>query len=152
MGVLNLSGLKDAYNEAEVQNFEDLPVGTYQARIVNAVPAVAERSGNPMVKWDMIVLSGDCKGRHIFMNMVLTANSIKVVKGNLLALKYTGELDDLEAALPGFINQAVEVRISAGKPDGEGNVRNFTNFRKLLDIPIEDGVDYSVPQVGDAPF
>ena len=64
---------------------DEVPDGKYQVRI-DSVRLEHSQKGDPMIKWDLIVLSGSQAGRHIFKNSVITAASLPFVKGDLKTL------------------------------------------------------------------
>lgn len=151
MGVLDLGSMDDAYNEAEVQDFEEVPAGTYQVRVVNIEPT-RSKSGSPMIKWTFVVLAGQYQGKKIFFNMVFTEKTLGVIKSNLQNVEYTGTIGELEERLPEFLNQAFEVRRSLGKPGPNGEPNFNTYLKKRINVPLDPGVDYSVPGMNEQPF
>lgn len=92
---IDLSSFDEEYNAAETADFEEVPDGKYQVR-VETVKLAESSKGDPMIKWDLIVISGDHEGRHVFKNAVITASSMPFVKGDLkilgLELKRFSEL------------------------------------------------------------
>ena len=79
---VDLTAFDDEFNTAEVPSQEEVPDGKYQVRI-DSVRLEHSQKGDPMIKWDLIVLSGSQAGRHIFKNSVITAASLPFVKGDL---------------------------------------------------------------------
>ncbi len=79
---VDLTGFDDEFNTAEAPSQEEVPDGKYQVRI-DSVRLEHSQKGDPMIKWDLIVLSGSQAGRHIFKNSVITAASLPFVKGDL---------------------------------------------------------------------
>src|SRR5690606_20433713 len=65
--VSDLSAFDDEYNEAEVPTYEEVPDGKYQVRVHRAELGNSQ-AGDPMLKWDLIVISGQHAGRHVFKN------------------------------------------------------------------------------------
>lgn len=152
MGILDLKSMDGAYAEAEATTFEEIPEGRYQCRITEAKPGLTKSTNNPMISWKMIVLAGEYKGRTVFKNMVLTPNSLGLVKSDLQALKFAKPLSQLEGALPTFINQAVEIRRTTNGKDDQGRPRYNTFFQGLLDIGMAEGVDMTPPPESGIPF
>jgi hypothetical protein len=63
-----------------------------------------------MIKWDLIVLSGQHVGRHIFKNSVITPKSLPFVKGDLKTLGLTpAKLSDLPHHLESLLDLKLEV-------------------------------------------
>jgi len=145
MGILDLRNMDDEYAAAEAITFEEVPNGRYQCRIIKAEPGITKTTSNPMIKWTLVVLAGECKNRKVFKNMVFTPNSLGLVKNDLQALKFTGKISQLESALPRYINQAVQIRRSQNGTDNQGRPQFNTYFEELLNIPLTDGVDYAPP-------
>ena len=92
---VDLTAFDDDFNTAEAPSQDEVPDGKYQVRI-DSVRLEHSQKGDPMIKWDLIVLSGSQAGRHIFKNSVITAASLPFVKGDLktvgLALTKFSEL------------------------------------------------------------
>lgn len=61
----------EAEANGETGGFEDVPHGTYDVEI-NKMELKLSKSNNPMLSVWFKVLAGDCKGRLIFMNQVVT--------------------------------------------------------------------------------
>ena len=93
---VDLTAFDDEFNTAEAPSQDEVPDGKYQVRI-DSVRLEHSQKGDPMIKWDLIVLSGSQAGRHIFKNSVITAASLPFVKGDLktvgLALTKFSELE-----------------------------------------------------------
>ena len=93
---VDLTAFDDEFNTAEAPSQDEVPDGKYQVRI-DSVRLEHSQKGDPMIKWDLIVLSGTQAGRHIFKNSVITAASLPFVKGDLktvgLALTKFSELE-----------------------------------------------------------
>ncbi len=77
---VDLSAFDDDYASAAAPEYEEVPDGKYQARI-ESVKLESSQKGDPMIKWDLEVISGPQVGRHIFKNSVVTQASIPYVKG-----------------------------------------------------------------------
>jgi len=135
----DLSAFDDEYEQAEPPDFEEVADGKYQVRIEKAQLTESSK-GDPMIKWDLVVLSGPCAGRHIFKNAVITRASLPFVKGDLKLLgldlpKFSALPDHLESAL----NKTLQV--TKRTKDEYANVY----FNRLIEVPA--GTDLSnVPQ------
>ena len=82
---VDLTTFDDEFDTAEAPSQDEVPDGKYQVRI-DSVRLEHSQKGDPMIKWDLIVLSGSQAGRHIFKNSVITAASLPFVKGDLKTL------------------------------------------------------------------
>ena len=94
---VDLSAFDDDFSSAEAPSFDEVPDGKYQARI-DEVRLDRSQKGDPMIKWDLIVIAGAQAGRHIFKNSVITPAALPFVKGDLntlgLELARFSELND----------------------------------------------------------
>ncbi len=128
-GSVDLTAFDEDYEQAEAPDFEEVPDGKYQVRVLKAQLGES-RKGDPMLKWDLVVLSGPHAGRHIFKNAVITRDSIPFVKGDLktLGLALT-RFSDLPAHLEELLDKTVEI---TKRTKGE-----FTNvyFNRLIELP-----------------
>lgn len=71
---VDLDGLKHDVKEAEENgggNFDEVPVGTYEVK-VKKMELTESKKGDPMVTIWFEILTGNLKGRLIFMNQVIT--------------------------------------------------------------------------------
>ena len=105
----DLSVFDEDYNEVEAPNYGDLPDGKYQVR-VDRVEMSQSQAGDPMLKWDFVVLSGPHAGRHLFKNAVITHKSLPFVKGDLQTLDVQlAKFSDLPSHLDALLDQTLEV-------------------------------------------
>ncbi len=82
---VDLSSFDDEFATAEAPEYDEVPDGKYQARI-ESVKLESSQKGDPMIKFDLQVMSGSQAGRHIFKNSVITQASLPYVKGDLKTL------------------------------------------------------------------
>jgi hypothetical protein len=82
---VDLSSFDDEFETAEAPAYDEVPDGKYQVR-VDTVRLENSQKGDPMIKWDLLVLSGAQAGRHVFKNSVITQASLPFVKGDLKTL------------------------------------------------------------------
>jgi hypothetical protein len=140
----NLSVYDEEYAQAEAPDFEELPDGKYQVT-VHGVRLAESQKGDPMLKWDLVVISGPCEGRHLFKNAVITSASLPFVKGDL---KMLGLALPRFSELPQHLEGLLDKRLLVTKKTRE----EFTNvyFNRLLDVPAaeSDGAAPGAP----APF
>jgi hypothetical protein len=82
---VDLSSFDDEFATAQSPEYDEVPDGKYHARI-ESVRLETSQKGDPMIKFDLEVLSGSHAGRHIFKNSVITQASLPYVKGDLRTL------------------------------------------------------------------
>lgn len=106
---VDLSAFDDEFSSAEAPSFDEVPDGKYQARI-DSVRLDRSQKGDPMLRWDLIVIAGSQAGRHIFKNSVITPAALPFVKGDLktLGLELT-KFSDLQQRLEELLDITVEV-------------------------------------------
>lgn len=106
---VDLSAFDDDFSSAEAPSFDEVPDGKYQARI-DSVRLANSQKGDPMIKWDLIVLSGPQAGRHIFKNSVITPAAMPFVKGDLKTLGLElAKFSDLPSHLESLLDITLEV-------------------------------------------
>ena len=86
---VDLTSFDDEFATAEAPEYDEVPDGKYQARI-ESVKLESSQKGDPMIKFDLEVLSGSPASRHS-PTMELHPDS-KVAKGMLLRLVWTTKL------------------------------------------------------------
>ena len=136
---VDLSSYDDDYASAEAPSQDEVPDGKYQARI-ESVKLESSQKGDPMIKFDLEVISGAQAGRHIFKNSVITQASIPYVKGDLKTL-------GLELAkfsqLAGRLEELLDVTLEVTKRTRGDYTNVYFNRRLRLaaapsgDIPQE---------------
>jgi len=105
----DLSAFDEDYDEVEAPSYADLPDGKYQVR-VESVRVAQSQNGDPMLKWDFLVLSGEFAGRHLFKNAVITHKSLPFVKGDLQTLGVRlARFSDLPNHLGALLDKTLEV-------------------------------------------
>jgi hypothetical protein len=108
-GVSDLSVFDEEYDEAEVPTYEEVPDGKYQVRVQRAALGTSQ-AGDAMLKWDLVVLSGQDAGRHVFKNAVITHKSLPFVKGDLHTLGVQlSRFSDLPNHLEALLDQTLEI-------------------------------------------
>ncbi|MCG3180462.1 MAG: hypothetical protein BIFFINMI_02823 [Phycisphaerae bacterium] len=128
-GGVDLSAFDSEYEAAEAPDFDEVPDGKYQVTVKTARLGESSK-GDPMLKWDLVIISGQFAGRHIFKNAVITAASLPFVKGDLKTLGVTlPKFSELPSHLPGLLDTKLQVT--------KRTKDEFTNvyFNKVLDIP-----------------
>ena len=127
---IDLSSFDADFAAAEAPDFEELPDGKYQVKIDKAVLTQTRSSGEPMIRWELVVISGPFEGRRIFKNSVFTQAALPFIKGDFNRLNLEmSSLKELPARLREALDKALEVTV---KTKGE-NHNCF--FNKSLNIP-----------------
>ena len=140
---IDLSEFDSEFGAAQAPGYEEVPEGKYQAQIAS-VRLEKSKNGNPMIKWDLIVLSGSHAGRHIFKNSVITQGSLPFVKGDLKTAGLNlAKFSDLSARLEELLDVTLEI---VKRTSGE-----YTNvyFNRRLDL-ASSGM--STAGADDSPF
>jgi hypothetical protein len=135
---IDLAQFDEEYAAAEAPAFDEVPDGRYQAT-VDRVELTASSAGDPMLKWDLRVISGPHEGRHIFKNAVITPKSLPFVKGDLTRFGLEMDrLSQLPEHLPSLLDKTVEVSVRT-----KGDYKNVY-FGKVITVPT-GGTDTEVP-------
>lgn len=140
---VDLSGFDDDFSSAEAPSFDEVPDGKYQVRI-DAARLDRSQKGDPMIKWDLIVIAGQHSGRHIFKNSVITPAALPFVKGDLKTLGLElAKFSDLASRLQDVLDATLEI---TKRTRGE-----YTNvyFNKRIQIA---GDAASQPSADEVPF
>ena len=82
---VDLTSFDDEFESAEAPSYEEVPDGKYQVKIQTA-KLESSQKGDPMIKFDLEIISGSRAGRHIFKNSVITQASLPYVKADLKTL------------------------------------------------------------------
>lgn len=151
----NLADLDEDYNEA-VPPPDAPPDGIYQARIDRCFLGETKDGKYPQIKFELIILAGPSAGSRLFWNITIlgTETNLKFLKRDLLKLKYSGPLSQLEGSLETFIGRCIEVKRQT-KPDKNGTPQTNTYLNKLIEtssmMPNVDA-DFTPPPMNDEPF
>ena len=140
---VDLSSYDNDYASAESPAYDEVPDGKYQARI-ESVKLESSQKGDPMIKFDLEVLSGAQAGRHIFKNLVITQASIPYAKGDLKTLGI--ELTKF-SELAGQLEELLDVTLEVTKRT-RGDYANVYFNRRLRLAAASSG---EVP-AGNMPF
>lgn len=139
---VDLSAYDADFEMAEAPEMEEVPDGKYQVRI-EAVKLAQSQKDDPMIKWDLVVISGQHASRHIFKNSVITPASLPFVKGDLKTLGLSlAKFSDL----PNHLESLLDVKLEVTKrTKGE-----YTNvyFNKRIEI----GPGPAAPAADSIPF
>jgi hypothetical protein len=106
---VDLSSFDDEFETAEAPSYEEVPDGKYQVQI-ESVKLEQSQKGDPMIKFDLAVISGSQAGRHIFKNSVITQASLPYVKGDLKTLGLElAKFSELAGRLEELLDKTLEV-------------------------------------------
>lgn len=118
-------------------DLEEVPAGTYEVKITKLELVASKKSGEPMVTIRFEILSGDYKGRLIFMNQIVTQGfQLNIMDNFLRSLdsgvevyfdtyqQYGNMLLDIHEAISGNL----EYELDYGK-----NKKGYNTF-EILDI------------------
>jgi hypothetical protein len=106
---VDLTGFDDDYDTAEAMDGDEVPDGKYQVR-VDKVKLDRSQKGNPMIKWDMVVISGTQANRHVFKNSVITPAALPFVKGDLKTVGINlAKFSELQQRLADLLDVTLEV-------------------------------------------
>ncbi|XZE33766.1 DUF669 domain-containing protein [Pirellulaceae bacterium SH501] len=140
---VDLSSFDDEFETAEAPEYDEVPDGKYQVRI-ESVRLENSQKGDPMIKFDLEVMSGSQAGRHIFKNSVITQASIPYVKGDLKTLGI--ELSKF-SELAGRLEELLDVTLEVTKRT-RGDYTNVYFNRRIRLAAASSG---EAP-AGDMPF
>jgi len=138
---VDLRAFDDDFNTVETPSSDEVPDGKYQVRI-DSVRLEHSQKGDPMIKWDLVVLSGSHAGRRIFKNSVITAASLPFVKGDL---KTVGLVLTKFSELAGRLEELLDLTLELTKRT-KGDYSNvYFNRRIQIAIATSDRVDAGAP-------
>jgi len=123
---VDLSQYDQEYQQTEAADFDEVPDGKYQVRI-QSVRMAESTNGNPLIKWDLVILNGKFEGRHIFKNSVITPAALPFIKGDLKTLGLQlAKFSDL----PLYLETLLDLRLNVTKR----TKGDFTNvyFQNLI--------------------
>jgi hypothetical protein len=128
-----LSQLDDDYASAQAVNTSDVPDGRYEVRL-KEVKLARSRNRDPMIKYDMVVLSGPHARRHIFKNSVISDASLRLIKAELEKLGLVlGRL----SALPGQLDRLRDLTLQVSKRTAGEYVNVY--FNKVIHVRGAEG-------------
>jgi hypothetical protein len=137
----DLSAFDEEYDTVDPADNDEVPDGKYQVR-VQRVKLDRSQKGDPMLKWELVVLSGQHANRHVFKNAVITQASLPFVKGDLKTLGMElPRFSELPNHLEKLLDHTLEI---TKRTKGE-----YTNvyFNKRIQVPAGEPIP-----AGDVPF
>jgi hypothetical protein len=106
---VDLTAFDDDFASAESPAHDEVPDGKYQVRI-HGVRLDRSQKGDPLIKWDLVVIAGSQANRHIFKNSVITPAALPFVKGDLNTLGLNlAKFSELQARLAELLDVTLEV-------------------------------------------
>jgi hypothetical protein len=106
---VDLTSFDDEFESAETPSFEEVPDGKYQVKIQTA-KLESSQKGDPMIKFDLEIISGSQAGRHIFKNSVITQASLPYVKADLKTLGLElAKFSELSGRLEELLDVTLEI-------------------------------------------
>jgi hypothetical protein len=106
---VDLTSFDDVFESAETPSYEEVPDGKYQVKIQTA-KIESSQKGDPMIKFDLEIISGSQVGRHIFKNSVITQASLPYVKADLKTLGLElAKLSELSGRLDELLDVTLEI-------------------------------------------
>lgn len=132
---------EETWGNSEPKQFSNVPLGTYQTRIIAAILNNAKTSGRFQCSWETVIVDGEHRGRHLFKHDGLEdEQSTSYFQGTLATLGYDvpGDKDGLKETLqeivdaPTYVVQRVTMKKKRGE-DGEMQERTNTRFVRVLD-------------------
>jgi hypothetical protein len=108
-GDVDLSAYDEEFASADASSHDEVPDGKYQVRI-HGVRLDRSQKGDPLIKWDLVVIAGSQTNRHIFKNSVITPAALPFVKGDLKTLGLNlAKFSELQQRLEELLDVTLEV-------------------------------------------
>lgn len=106
---IDLTSFDDEFDQAEAPSYDEVPDGKYQVNL-HSVRLETSQKGDPMIKFDLEIISGAHAGRHIFKNSAITQASLPYVKADLKTLGLElAKFSDLASRLEDLLDVKLEV-------------------------------------------
>lgn len=136
----------DSWGNSQPKEFVDVPNGTYQTRIIAAFVNNAKSSGRLQCTWEMVILDGEQRARHLFKHDGLdNEDSIGYFKGTLSTLGYDepADSDALKATLAEIVEAPTYAvaRVSSKKRKVDGEMVTRSNTRIIRALDSDDVTD-----------
>lgn len=139
---VDLSSFDDEFETAEAPSYEEVPDGKYQVQI-ESVKLEQSQKGDPMIKFDLLVISGSQAGRHIFKNSVITQASLPYVKGDLKTLGLElAKFSELAGRLEELLDKTLEV---TKRTRGDYSNVYFNRRLNIAHVPSAGVADEDLP-------
>ena len=139
---VDLTSFDDEFDTAEAPSYEEVPDGKYQVQI-ESVKLEQSQKGDPMIKFDLLVISGSQAGRHIFKNSVITQASLPYVKGDLKTLGLElAKFSELAGRLEELLDETLEV---TKRTRGDYSNVYFNRRLNIANVPSAGVADEDLP-------
>ena len=153
----DLAAFDDEYKgteAAEKKDFEPVPNGRYQAKIDKIYLSRAESSGDIMLKWELLIISGKYEGRRLFRNnMIATPDNLSWLKTDLKTIGIILEkTSDLPNRLEEFLDIVVQVSVRNRKEDDKEFMNVYLNKKLNIELPKEAQAGNAEGGKGALPF
>ena len=118
------------------KGFENLPDGSYEA-VVHSIRFEKSKSDKNMIAWDLIVNTGEYKGRHVFNNQFVSSpQSIAFVKGQFQRLGFDcSSFENVHKAFEQLLDCVVAISLKTTKGDAKYEPRQNVYVNKVLSKP-----------------
>ena len=128
-------------NAAPPERPDDLPDGTYQV-VIEDMEVRESEAGNRYLLWDLRVLAGECKNRHVFKrNMLQTPENLNFLKGDLaVAGLALAKLSELPVKCKQLVKTCLEIRVKA-----KGEFSNIYIKKRMGDAPAQETASAPAP-------
>lgn len=123
---------------AEKKEFEPIPNGKYQAKIDKVYLDRSKTSSNLMLKWELVIISGQYQGRRLFRNnMLATKENISWLKTDL---ETAGVVLERTSDLPNRLGDLLDVVLEVSVRNRKEGDRDYQNvyLNKKLDIEVPE--------------
>lgn len=128
---VDLSGFDEDFAETEVEERDSVPDGKYQV-VVDKVEITTSKAGNPMLKWQLKIVSGQHSGRMLWRNNVIASKeNLKWLKTDL----HTAGVDlEKLSDLPSHLNDLLDVALEVTKRTRDENENIYLNRQIVIDL------------------
>jgi hypothetical protein len=133
---MDLSSFDAQFAAVQIPDQNEVPDGKYRVRVED-VQLIRSPNGSPIMKWDLLILTGQFTGWRIFKNVAISTASLSIVKSDLIALGLKlNKLSDLPLHLQSMLGRTLEV---AKRKKGDFvNVYFLKDSRKKSNSQVED--------------
>ncbi len=128
----------DQIEPAEKKEFDPVPNGRYQAKIDKVYLDRSKTSSNLMLKWELVIISGQYQGRRLFRNnMLATKENISWLKTDLAT---AGVVLERTSNLPNRLGDLLDVVLEVSVRNRKEGDRDYQNvyLNKKLDIDVPE--------------
>lgn len=128
-----LSEFDEAYEQAEEVGFTELPDGKYQARIERAAIEPNKKTGELMLVWELVIVTGDYEGKTVRKLNTIRNETLSFIKTDFSRLNVQIEkFSKLESYLPEVLDLIVNIELKHGKANAEGKSYQNIYLNKVV--------------------